>query len=234
MIVAAHQPAYLPWLGLLHKAALADTFVLVDTVQFEKDSFINRNRIRSPEGWRWLTVPVLSRGHLASDMRSLRIAPRPWARKHRTAFHMFYGRTPFFARHAPFLDDLYGRDWELLVDLCEHILRYLFPAFGIGARLVRASALGLSGSKSHLVLDMCRKTGARTFIFGALGRGYADADAFAAAGIRAVFQEYRHPSYAQAYPGFVPVMNAFDLLLNRGPESREVMMSGNLSREELQ
>ena len=61
MIVTAHQPAYLPWLGLLHKAALADTFVLMDNVQFEKDSFVNRNKLRSPEGWRWLTVPVLSR-----------------------------------------------------------------------------------------------------------------------------------------------------------------------------
>jgi hypothetical protein len=233
VIVTAHQPAYLPWLGLLHKAALADTFVIVDTVQFEKDSFINRNRIRSPEGWRWLTVPVLSRGHLASDIRSLRIAPSPWARKHRTAFHMFYGRTPFFAQHAPFLDDLYARDWDLVVDLCEHMLRYLFDAFGIRTCLIRASALGLTGSKSALVLDLCRKTGARTFVFGALGSRYADADVFAEAGVRAVYQEYRHPSYPQAYPGFVPAMTAFDLLLNRGFESREIMMSGNLSREEL-
>lgn len=233
MIVTAHQPAYLPWLGLVHKAALADTFVLVDTVQFEKDSFVNRNRLRSPEGWRWLTVPVLAKGHTAADMRSLRIAPRPWARKHWTALRMFYGRTPFFADHAPFLDDLYQREWEMMVDLCEHVLLYLFRAFDISARLMRASALSLSGAKSDLVLDLCRKTGARTFIFGTLGRQYAQADAFAAEGIRVVFQDYRHPSYPQAYPGFVPGMNAFDLLMNVGPRSREVMMSGNLSREAL-
>jgi len=233
VIVTAHQPAYLPWLGLLHKAALADTFVLVDTVQFERDSFVNRNRLRCPEGWRWLTVPVLAKGHMTADMRSLRIAPRPWARKHRTALQMFYGRAPFFAEHAPFLDDLYQRDWELIVDLCEHTLLYLFRAFDIGARLVRASTLGLSGTKSDLVLDLCRATGARTFVFGALGRRYAQIDAFVAAGIHTVFQDYQHPSYPQAYPGFVPAMNAFDLLMNVGPKSREVMMSGNLSREAL-
>ena len=233
MIVTAHQPAYLPWLGLLHKAALADVFVLVDTVQFEKGSFINRNRLRSPEGWRWLTVPVLAKGHTSTDMRSLRIAPRPWARKHRTALHMFYGRAPFFAEHAPFLEDLYRHDWELMVDLCEHVLLYLFRAFDIDARLVRGSSLGLSGAKSELVLDLCRKTGARTFIFGALGRRYAEIDAFTAEGISVAFQDYQHPSYPQAYPGFVPGMTALDLLMNVGPRSREVMMSGNLSREAL-
>jgi hypothetical protein len=233
VIVTAHQPAYLPWLGLLHKAALADVFVLVDTVQFEKDSFINRNRLRSPEGWRWLTVPVLAKGHLLADIRSLRIAPRPWSRKHWTAFRMFYARTPYFGDHAPFLEDLYRQEWTLMVDLCEHILGYLFRAFAIDARLVRASALGLSGSKSALILDLCRKTHARTFIFGTLGRQYADADTFAADGIRVVFQDYQHPVYSQAYAGFVPGMTAFDLLMNVGPRSREVMMSANVSREAL-
>jgi hypothetical protein len=234
VIVTAHQPAYLPWLGLLHKAALADTFVLVDTVQFEKDSFVNRNKLRSPEGWRWLTVPVLSAGHTSATLRDLRIAPRSWARKHWTAFRMFYGRTPFFPQHAPFLEDVYARRWELLTDLCEHVLRYLLSAFGIGARLVRASQLSPAGAKSDFVLDLCRKTGARTFVFGALGRDYAELDSFRAAGVEVVFQDYRHPTYPQAYPGFESGMNAFDLLMNVGPGSRDVLMSGNLSRRELE
>lgn len=231
MIVTAHQPAYLPWLGLLHKAALADTFVLMDSVQFEKHSFVNRNKLRSPEGWRWLTVPVLSRGHLESTLYDLRIAPRPWARKHWTAFRMFYARTPFFREHAPFLEDTYTRSWEKLVDLCEHILGYLFRALAIEATVVRASTLSLAGTKSDLVLDLCRKTGARTFVFGTLGRQYALTADFVAAGIEPVFQEYHHPRYPQAYPGFEPGMNAFDLLMNVGPGSRDVLLSGNATRE---
>lgn len=234
MIVTAHQPAYLPWLGLLHKAALADTFVLMDNVQFEKDSFVNRNKLRSPEGWRWLTVPVLSRGHFESTLGDLPVAPRPWARKHATAFRMFYARAPFYAEHAPFLEELYGRPWERLLDLCEHILAYLFRAFSIEARVVRASSLSPTGAKSELVLDLCRKTGARTFVFGALGRDYARTDDFAREGIRAVFQEYHHPRYRQVYPGFEPGMNAFDLLMNVGPESRAVLLSGNVTRESLE
>jgi hypothetical protein len=233
MIVTAHQPAYLPWLGLLHKAALADVFVLLDVVQFEKNSFINRNRVRNPDGCSWLTVPVLTKGHMSSDMRSLRIGPGPWARKHWTAFRMSYGRAPFFGQHAPFLEAVYRREWKLLVDLCEHVLAYLFQAFGVGARLVRASTLGVTGGKSALLLDICRKTGARVFVFGPLGGRYAASEAFEAEGVRVVFQQYQHPTYPQAYPGFVAGMNAFDLLLNVGPRSREVMMSGNLSREAL-
>ena len=232
--MTAHQPAYLPWLGLLHKAALADTFVLVDTVQFEKESFVNRNKLRSPEGWRWLTVPVLSVGHTSSTLRDMRIAPRSWARKHWTAFRMFYGRTPFFAQHAPFLEEVYSRPWVLLVDLCEHVLRYLLAAFGIDAKLVRASDLSPTGAKSDLVLDLCRKTGAHTFVFGAFGRDYAEVESFRAAGVEVVFQDYRHPTYPQAYPGFEGGMNAFDLLMNVGPRSREVLMSGNLTRRDLE
>jgi len=233
VIVTAHQPAYLPWLGLLHKAAIADTFVLVDTVQFEKDSFINRNKLRTPRGWSWLSVPVSSKGHMTSTMRDLRIMPTPWARKHWTAFRMFYGRVPFFAEHASFLEDTYAQRWELLVDLCEHILIYLFDAFGIGAELVRASKLSVVGRKSEFVLDLCRKTGADTFVFGALGRQYTNVDSFRNAGINVVFQDYRHPTYPQAYPGFQPGMNAFDLLMNSGPKSRRILLSGNLGREAL-
>jgi hypothetical protein len=233
VIVTAHQPAYLPWLGLIHKAALADTFVLVDTVQFEQDSFINRNKLRSPEGWRWLTVPVLTKGHMHSRMSDLQIAPRGWARKHWTSFRMFYARTPFFGEHSTFLEDLYGRPWERLVDLCEHLLRYLFRAFEIEARLVRASTLAILGTKSELILDLCAKTGASTFVFGALGRAYAQTDAFRAAGIQVVFQDYHHPTYRQAYPGFEHGMNAFDLLMNEGPRSRDILFEGNLSREDL-
>jgi len=234
VIVTAHQPAYLPWLGLLHKAALSDTFVLVDNVQFEKDSFINRNKLRSPEGWRWLTVPVASKGHTASTIESLRIMHGPWSRKHWTAFKMFYGKTPHFERHGSFLEGLYTTKWELLVDLCENMLVYLFEAFEINARLVRASSLGIYGHKSDFVLQLCRQTEATTFIFGGLGRDYANVDAFEREGIHAVFQEYRHPVYPQAYAGFEKGMNAFDLLMNVGPNSRGVLMAGNATREDMQ
>ncbi len=231
--MTAHQPAYLPWLGLIHKAALADLFVLVDSVQFEKDSFVNRNKIRTPEGWRWLTVPVLSRGHLDSTLRDLRIAPRSWARKHWTAFQMFYSRAPYFETHASFLAGLYRRRWELLVDVCEDMLKHLFASFQVEARVVRASRLAVTGAKSEFVLDLCRKTGARTFIFGSLGRDYADVAAFRREGVEVVFQDYQHPVYPQAYPGFEPGMNAFDLLMNVGPRSREVLMTGNVARAAL-
>jgi len=234
VIVSAHQPAYLPWLGLLHKAALSDVFVLVDNVQFEKDSYINRNRLRSPEGWRWLTVPVASKGHLAATIEHLRVMQGPWQRKHWTAFKMFYAKTPYFKGHGSFLERTYQRKWEFLVDLCEDMLRYLFEAFEIRPKLLRASTLGIEGYKTDYVLELCRKTDASTFVFGALGRNYADVERFKKEGIRAVFQDYCHPTYPQAYSGFEQGMNAFDLLMNVGPRSREVLMSGNLTREAMQ
>jgi hypothetical protein len=98
---------------------------------------------------------------------------------------------------------------------------------------VRASSLGIQGYKSDFVLQLCRKTDASTFIFGGLGRDYADVEVFQSEGIRSVFQNYCHPTYPQAYSGFEEGMNAFDLLMNVGPSSREVLMSGNLAREDM-
>lgn len=233
MIVTAHQPAYLPWLGLLHKAALADVFVLVDNIQFEKDSFINRNKLRSPEGWRWLTVPVATKAHLKSTLEELRVVPGPWPRKHWTAFNMFYSKTPYFEEHGPFLEEIYGNQWDLLTDLCERMLIYLLEALDIRTELIRASALGVQGQKSEFVMDLCRKTEAKTFIFGALGRQYAEVGRFEEEGIKVVFQEYHHPVYRQAYPGFEEGMNTFDLLMNVGGESKAVLMSDNVTREAL-
>ncbi|MBZ5647596.1 MAG: WbqC family protein [Acidobacteriia bacterium] len=225
VILTAHQPVYLPWLGLFHKIASADTFVSFDEVQYLPRDWNNRNKIKTASGAIWLTVPVLTKGHREKPIREIEINNRePWRRKHWNAISLNYRKAPFFAQYEEFLRSVYQREWQWLWELNEHMLRWFLEVLGINVRFLRASELGLVGAKSDVVLDMCRKLGAKTYIFGALGRDYARVEDFQRAGIEVVFQEYRHPEYSQLHGAFISHLSLLDLLFNCGPKSLEILM----------
>lgn len=227
MILTAHQPVYLPWLGLFHKIVLADTFVSFDDVQYVPKDWNNRNRIKTPTGPTWLTVPVLRKGYLEKPIRSIEINnAEPWRRKHWRSLLLNYGKSAYFDDYASFFEDLYTREWQYLVELNEYILRWLLDTLEIEVRFMKASELDFEGAKSALVLDMCRKLSADLYIFGALGHDYADVRAFEAAGVKIRFQEYKHPTYPQLHGDFVPHLSIVDLLFNCGPRCREILLSG--------
>ena len=235
MILTAHQPVYLPWLGLFHKIALADMFVSFDQVQYQPNNWNNRNRIKTATETVWPTVPVLRKGYLEMKYCDIRINDAlGWGRKHFNALHHGYGKAPYFAKYADFFEDTYARHWDTLVELNEYMLRWFMDTLGIRTAVRSAAEWDFRGTKGDLVLDMCRKTGATTFIFGALGRDYADAAAFARAGVKIVFQDYRHPRYAQQHGEFVSHLSIVDLLFNCGDDSLEILMSGNPSKADLQ
>jgi hypothetical protein len=230
-VVTAHQPTYLPWPGLFHKIALADTFVIFDDVLYDDRDFINRNRIRGPDGPLWLTVPILeSPGLRIADARIR--SDLPWRRKHHNSILHAYRRAPHAPRYLPFFAELYGRDWQRLAELDRFCLEFFLAELDIRVDILELSAMAIQTRKSDLVLDVCRATGADLFLFGASGRDYADQDAFRRAGVAVEFQDYRHPEYDQGGP-FVSHLSIVDLLVHCGPASREVLMADNLSRADL-
>jgi hypothetical protein len=226
-VLTAHQPVYLPWLGLFHKIASAPTFVSFDGVQYLPKDWNNRNRIKTPNGAEWLTVPVLRHGHRDKPIVEIEINNVvPWRRKHWRALELSYRKAPYFDEYAAALEAVYEREWRYLTELDEHLLLWFLEMLGIEVRFLKASELGLEGRKSDLVLDMCKRLGADVYIFGALGRDYAKVEEFAAAGVRVVFQDYRHPVYPQLHGAFEPYLSVVDLLFNCGPASLDVLMSG--------
>jgi hypothetical protein len=119
MILSAHQPAYLPWLGYFDKIARADVFVYLDTVQFEKNSFINRNRIKTPQGAQWLTIPVKMKDHLSATLRDTEIeCVQPWGSKHLKTIRMNYSRAEFFDACCRKLAALLADPQTSLAELC--------------------------------------------------------------------------------------------------------------------
>lgn len=227
MILTAHQPVYLPWLGLFHKIALADAFVSFNQVQYLPKDWNNRNRIKTAQGPTWLTVPVLKSGHRDKKLIEIEINNNePWQRKHWKSISLTYKKAPHFDRYAAFFEEVYlAREWQYLCELNDHMLHWFLNTLGIVTTFHNAADFAFQGVKSELVLDMCVQLGADVYIFGALGRDYADMAAFEAAGVRPVFQDYVHPHYPQLFKGFESHLSVIDLLFNCGLDSFGILMS---------
>ena len=234
LLLSAHQPVYLPWLGLFHKIAVADLFVIFDIVPYSRKMFYNRNRIMGPNGPIMLSVPVrFSRNDVRLHSEVELDNSQPWRKKHWRSIVSFYEKFPHFATYAGPLEAIYEGDWRRLVDLNEALLAQLMAFLKIETPVVRASGYDFQGQKSDLVLDMCRQLNADAYLFGALGRNYADLDAFAAGGVAPLFQDYRHPEYEQASGNpFEPNLSVLDLLFRHGSESLAILTADNPSRED--
>lgn len=236
IILTAHQPVYLPWLGLFHKIALADMFCYFDDVQYETRGWNNRNKIIGSNGSSvMLTVPVLSKGHRGKSFCDIRINNEvSWQKKHWKSIYLNYKKTQFFEKYADNLISFYERKWDFLVDLNYEMLLYFLKELGIDIKIVKMSDYDFSGNKSDLVLDMCTQLKAGTYIFGELGEDYADKEAFSKKNVSLYFQKYKHPVYQQGSESFQPYLSIIDLLFNMGDDSRSVLLSENIEKNGLE
>lgn len=223
MIVAAHQPQYLPWLGFFDKIASSDLFVLLDTVQFKKNEWQNRNRIKTADGWQWLTVPV--KYGFGQAIHDIRIDDsQRWGHKHIQSILQNYGRAPYFRRYGPALADLLSKDWDFLAELNVTLIKLLCDWLGIKTPFYLASQLGsFTADPDVRLIEITSSLGANTYLAGVGGREYMQMNLFKEAGIEVLFQDYRHPVYKQLYGEFESNLSVIDLLFNCGPESRQIL-----------
>ena len=228
MIVSIMQPAFLPWLGYFNRLLLSERHVVLDHVQIDKSSktnFANRNKIRTPTGWMWLTVPLVRKGQSGKlRLDQIQIAEdATWARKAWASITHNYRHAAHFDRYAPLFEPIFRSPATHLHDLNQRLTQTLLAAFGIETEMLSSARLPVSGAKDALILEICQAVGATRYISGPFGRAYLDAASFKAAGIELLFHDYVHPQYRQAHPGFEPYMSALDLLFNHGPGSRSIL-----------
>ena len=228
--VAVLQPSYLPWLGALEQIARADVFVFYDDVQYDKNGWRNRNRIRtaSAEGWSWLTVPVKLDEHFP-PICSVRTDTRvPWRRKHERMIRAEYARAP----HLNVLDEhfagLFGGTDDSLAGIAIESTKALMAAFGITTPVVRSSELGIEGDRNSRLLRICEHLGATDYYSGAAAQVYLDVAAFEERGIRVRFQAFEHPVYPQTRRPFVSHLSALDAVLNLGAGARELLYANHV------
>ena len=241
MKVAIHQPQYLPWLGYLDKLDSADVLIFLDTVQFKKHEWQNRNRIRTKDGWQWLTVPIIDRFPEQIDRVEVN-SKTDWQRKHYQALRQHYGSAPYWALLGPELTALLQEPWARLCDLNIAVLDLLCRHLGITTPRRLASSMEAREEPTDRLIDLCRAVGGTVYLAGQVAaRGedlkepYMDSARFSQAGIQVQVQDYQHPEYPQRYTPFVSHLAVVDLLFNCGPESLQILRSGRrwLSRASL-
>lgn len=217
LTLSAHQPAYLPWLGYFDKIARADVFVYLDTVQFEKNSFINRNQIKTPQGALWLTIPVKTKGHTSGSLRTTEIDDRqPWRSKHLKSIEMNYRKAPRFDECFPKIEALLTIPESNLAEYCLHQLQFWLNELAIDTRVVRSSELPITSLKSDLVLDLCQYFGAQRYLSGTLGCDYLVEANFSKACITIEYQNYITPTYPQLWGAFIQNLSVLDWWINSG------------------
>jgi hypothetical protein len=226
MIVAIHQPHYLPWLRYIHKIASCDIFVLLDDVQYTKNGWQNRNKIKGPNGPLLLTVPV--RDAAFRPITEVEINPQvQWREKHWKSILLSYGKAPYFRQFRDVFEEIFAEEWDTLVALNVRILDAMTRAFGISTQVVRSSDLAVPGQATERLINLCRRLNASHYLTGAFAAGnHLDAEAFAASGITIRIQEWACPQYRQQVPGlgFIPDLSAIDLLFNGGPQSLQILV----------
>jgi hypothetical protein len=231
MKIAISQPAYLPWLGYLDLIDQVDTFVLLDNVQFEKQSWQHRNRIKAPAGLQWLTVPVLFRGRFGQLINEVEIRDIEFWRNHLRAIELNYRRSPFFDNY---FEDLSARmttrssDATLIADLDVRLIEWFMDVLGIQTRLLRSSRLEQPGRRTELLANICESLGAKQYLspLGSSAYLLQEIDVLLDRGIDVVFQHYEHPQYRQLFPPFCPYASILDLIFNEGAQALEILRGG--------
>jgi hypothetical protein len=223
MIVAVHQPQYLPWLGYFDKIDRADLFVLLDNVQFKKNEWQNRNRIKTAGGPQWLTVPVTYKFPQRINEVGINNRER-WQHQQRQAILSNYRKASCWDYVAPLLEEIFTPAWEFLAPLNIFVVKRLAEILGIATPLYVASELpAFPENPDERLIAIAKHFGADTYLAGSGGRDYMDLDRYESNGIKVLFQEYRHPVYEQKFGAFEPFMSVLDLLFNHGPESLTIL-----------
>jgi hypothetical protein len=227
MITFVHQPEYIPWLGFFDKLARCDTFIIYDDTQYVHGGYQNRNRIRTAQGWRWLTIPIV---HNHPQMiKDVKISGTNWAKEHMRLITQNYEKTPYFQKYYPTINEALNSNHELLIDLDLHLIKLLAETLGIKTRMVRSSEFPYSGNdKNEKLVSMCKFMNASVYLSGSGGKSYVDEKIFSANHINLQWHTYNHPVYPQSFSGFEPNMSIIDLLFNVGPQAKEVILKGGL------
>ena len=223
MIVAVHQPQYLPWLGYFDKIDKADVFVLLDSVQFKKNEWQNRNKIKTAQGWQWLTVPVLYR--YPQLIHEVTINDNVnWQHKHRQAMVSNYKRAPYYEMLEDFLEGIFSHSWQSISQLNGEVVRRLATILGIDTPIYVASDLGeFPQDPDERLIAITKHFGAGTYLAGMGGRGYMNLDIYDKDGIEVIFQDFKHPVYTQLFGDFEPFMSVIDLIFNHGDNSLTIL-----------
>ena len=222
-IVSIHQPQYIPWLPYFMKVEESQTFVILDSVDFQKNGLQNRNQIKTANGPAWLTVPVYHK--LGQKIVDVKINNKiDWRKKHCATLLQNYSRADEFANYLNAVKDVYAKEWLYLSELNIHLMKLMLKWLGIESQIFQSSAMNVKGSGSELILNICLELGANQYLSGIGGNNYLDENSFREAGVEVIYRPPELPVlYKQQHQkiGFLNDLSAIDIIFNCGDRWRD-------------
>jgi hypothetical protein len=215
-VVGIHQPNYLPWVGYFYKMMRCDIFILLDDAQYTKNGFVNRNRIKTPAGEAFLSIPITAR--LKDQIDEVRISDRRFAEKHLKTLQACYGRAPFYKLYIDRLAEILRKELGLSA-LNEALIRQCAQWLDIGCATLRSSALAIDGASDERLALLVKAVRGDVYLSGRGGAKYQHPETFANHGVELRYTDFSPPTYAQLWGDFIPGLSIVDLLFNLGPES---------------
>ena len=223
------QPTYLPWVGYFGMIEIADIFVFYDDTQFVKQSWQQRNKIKTQNGWILLIVPVLQK--LGQKIKEVKINNNiNWYEKHWKSIMYNYNKAPFLKDHAPILREVYEKKWEYLVNLNITLIKEITKILGLKTKFILSSELNVEDRKTNRLINILNKIGADEYVSGPAARSYIEIEKFKTERIELYWYEFNHPSYSQLYGDFIPYLSVIDLLFNVGDEAINYIREGTQNK----
>jgi hypothetical protein len=223
--IVIHQPDFLPYIGFFHRFLKADLWVILDHVQFLRNSksWHHRDKIKTANGEKWLTVAIRKCGQV-TPINDVMLSDTPWRRDHLNMITTSYRNAPYFMEIFPRIERLYRYQCERLIDFNLASIEMLKELLDINIPSVLASSLSPEGKSNELLVDILKKVHANTYLSGVGARAYFDPLPFDRAGIRVIWQDLKHPVYPQVHGDFIPYLSSIDLLFNCGIEKSRAIL----------
>ena len=221
--VMIRQPGYMPNIGFFKKIQSSELFVFLDDAQFVKDRFDNRNKIRTNEGYRWITVPI-KRPVFAKKLNEINVSyDSNWLEEHSDLIFESYHKTDYFSSYWDSIKKILEKKYEKLADLNINLINYFNSELKISTNTVLSSKFNISETKTEKLVNICSSVNATCYISGVSGHDYLDEELFLQSNIKLIYENFIHPKYNQIHGGFIENMSIIDLLMNTGERSRKIL-----------
>lgn len=227
LIASIHQPQYLPWLGYFDKIHQSDIFILHDDINFKKNDWQNRNKIKTTKGWEWLTIPLNYRFKRPIEKTPINNTIN-WQEKHLNKIKLNYKDSYHYNYLIDECEKFYAGNWEMLGPCNIDFILTCIRLLSIQTKIVLASTLNIKSTGTQKIIDLCRAVNAEAYLTDIHPKTNNDLLLLKKWGIQTIYQDYKHPIYNQLNqnkknPGFVSHLSIIDLLFNHGPESSNIL-----------
>jgi|TARA_Y100000294_G_scaffold36261_1_gene31746 hypothetical protein len=223
MIVTIHQPDFLPWLGFFDRWKKSDLYIVLDDVQFIRRGWHHRDKIKTQNKIKWLTVPVQKKGRYHQAIKEVKIDQQEnWNQKHLKTIQTAYKKAPNFDFVFGKLSEIYNREYNLLIEFNMDLLRLCSKMLDIDTPLVFASDFNVKSTGGQKLVDLVQSVGGKEYLTGSGSRDYLDEELFKKVGISVRWQEFEHPVYKQLYGSFEKMLSVLDFLMMRDSDNSAI------------